>query len=189
MDASIRCTLCLVLVFSSCAQAELRFTCQSQEYELDGVKLRQLVFTDAGKRVIYTPPRGWQYFGDEDRLRLSPPSPQPGEGVISRTKLVQPQTFDDATIKRLTDEVVASLPGGARRVGVVSQEKNPLQIERKDTFLVVVKFELYGVPQSRSVMFLNRDAEQLRFQFTSPETSFAKLNKQFFISQFSWQNL
>jgi hypothetical protein len=62
-------------------------------------------------------------------------------------------------------------------------------IEGKPTFLVIINFELYGTPQSRSVMFLNREGEQLRFQLTCPQTKFAELQKQFFGSQFSWQNL
>jgi hypothetical protein len=188
MVSTIR-TLLLYLTFAGCAHAELRFTFQVQETDLDGIKLRQLVFSDGLKQVSYAPPRGWQYFGGDDRLRLLPPAGQPGEAVISRTKLVQPQVFDDATIKRLTDEVVASVPGGAKRVSVILREKNRLLIDQKETLLVVVNFELYGTPQSRSVMFLNRPGEQIQFQLTCPETKFAELQKQFLGSQFSWQNL
>ncbi len=181
--------IALLLLSLSCAQAELRFTFRLQETELDGVKLRQLVFSDGNKAVTYAPPRGWQYFADEDRLRLSPPAGQPGEAVITKLKLPQPQAFDDSTMKRLTEEVIASAPSGARRVTIVSQQKNPVLIEGKPTFLVIINFELYGTSQSRSVMFLNREGEQLRFQLTCPQTKFADLQKQFFGSQFSWQNL
>jgi hypothetical protein len=188
MVSSVR--LILLLVLSACtARGELHFTFQLQEVELDGVKLRQLVFSDGGKRVSYGPPRGWQYFGDEDRLRLLPPTGQAGEAIVTKIKLPQPQSFDDATMKRLTEQVVASAPAGAGRVTVLSQEKNPLLIERKETFLVVINFGLYGTPQTRSVMFLNRDAEQIRFQLTCPQAKFTQLQKQFFGSHFSWQNL
>lgn len=188
MVSAVRFIL-LFLVFVSSAQAELRFTFQLQETDLDGIKLRQLVFSDAGKRVCYAPPRGWQYFGDDDRLRLIPPAGQPGEALITRMKLPQPQVFDDATMKRLTDEVVASVPGGAKHVSVVRLEKNPLLIEQKETFLVIINFELYGTPQMRSMMFLNRTGEQIRFELTCPQAKFNELQKQFFGSQFSWQNL
>jgi hypothetical protein len=188
MVPAIRVVL-LHLLLVGCVQAELRFTFQLQETDLDGVKLRQLVFLDGDKQVKYAPPRGWQYFGGEDQLRLLPPAGQPGEAVISRTKLTQPQVFDNATAKRLTDEVIASLPNGAKRVSVVLLEKNRLLIEQKETFLIVLNFELYGTPQGRSVMFLNREDEQIRFQLTCPQKNFTDLQKQFLGSQFSWQNL
>jgi hypothetical protein len=92
-------------------------------------------------------------------------------------------------MKRLAEEVMTSAPAGAKRVTLVSQEKNSVQIERKETFLVIINFELYGIPQARSVMFLNRGTEQIRFQLTCPQATFAKLQKQFFGSHFTWQNL
>lgn len=188
MVSSVRLVLPLLL-FGICAKADVHFTFQSHDSELDGVKLHQLVFQADGKQVFYEPPRGWQYFGQEDRLRLVPPPGQQGEAFVSSRPLPQPQSFDEPTMKRLAEEVIASTPAGAKRVTLVSQEKNSVQIERKETFLVVINFELYGTPQARSVMFLNRDTEQLRFQLTCPQANFAKLQKQFFASHFSWQNL
>jgi hypothetical protein len=178
-----------LLLAASCARAELHFTFQSQDSDLDGVKLHQLVFSDGDRQVKYAPPRDWQYFGDENRLRLVPPRGQTGEATVTRTKLQQPQKFDEVTMKRLAEEVIASAPPGARRVSMVSQEKDHLLIEGKETFLVVVKFELYGMTQMRSVMFLNRETDQIRFQLTCPEPSFAQLEKQFLASHFTWQNL
>jgi hypothetical protein len=188
MVSSVR-SLFLLLLLATSARAELHFNFRLQETELDGIKLSQLAFSDGGKLVTYGPPRGWQYFGADDRLRLLPPAGQAGEALITRTKLSQPQAFDEPTMKRLTDEVVASIPTGAKRIMVVSQQKNPLLIDRRETYLVIVNFESYGTPQARSVLFLNREGEQLQFQLTCPLTKFAELQKQFFGSQFSWQNL
>ena len=188
MVSPVRFVLPLLLA-TTCARAELHFTFQTQESDLDGVRLRQLVFSDGNRQVKYAPPRGWQYFGDDNSLRLLPPPGKAGEATVTRTKLQQPQKFDDVTMKRLAEEVIASAPPGAKRVSLVSEEKNHLLIEGKETFLVVVKFELYGTSQMRSVMFLNRETDQLRFQLTCPETSFAQLQKQFLASQFTWQNL
>jgi hypothetical protein len=188
MVPSIRLITLLVLLAGS-ARAELHFNFQIHETDQDGVKLRQLFFLDGDKTVSYGPPRGWQFFGAEDRLRQLPPAGQPGEALVIRTKLLQPQTFDEATMKRLTDMVVAGAPAGARQVTVVSQEKNPMLIEGKETYLVVFNFELYGIPQARSVMFLDRTGEQIQFQLTCPKAKFADLQKQFFGSHFTWQNL
>ena len=92
-------------------------------------------------------------------------------------------------MKKLSDEAIASVPGAATHAVLVSQQKNPLLIESKETFLVIINYDCYGTPYARSVMFLNRKREQLRFQLTSPRWSFAPLQKEFLGSQFSWQNL
>jgi hypothetical protein len=98
--------------------------------------------------------------------------------------------FDEAGMKRLTDEVVAALPPGARKMSIVSQAKDPVIIEGKGTYLCVVEYEQASVLWSRSVLFLNRSAsEQLQFQLTSRRGDFASLEKAFQASQFSWQNL
>src|SRR3954471_12864753 len=92
-----------LLLAATCARAELHFTFQSQESDLDGVKLHQLVFSDGDGQLKYAPPRDWQYFGDENSLRLLPPRGQSGEATVTRTKLQQPQKFDEVTMKRLAE--------------------------------------------------------------------------------------
>lgn len=104
------------------------------------------------------------------------------EGGITRKKVDAVTPFDEAGIKLLTDEVIGGLPPGSRKVSIVSQVKDPVIIERKDTYLFVL--------WSQSVLFLYRSAtEQMRFQFTSRKADFAKLESAFQASQFSWQNL
>jgi hypothetical protein len=71
---------------------------------------------------------------------------------------------------------------------IVLQQKNVVIIERKETFLIIMKYEFYGEPQQRSVLFVNRKNEQLRFQLTCPESNFARLQKVFLATHFSWQN-
>lgn len=178
-----------IVLFASSAVADLQLTPEVAEYDLDGAKLQHFVFPDSEKRVTYTPPRGWHYSGGGDRLQLQPPRNPDALGIISVTKLPEPQVLDEATMKKLSDEAVASVPGAATHVVIVSQQKNPLLIERKETFLVVINYECYGTLYARSVMFLNRKHEQVRFQLTSSQLSFAPLQKEFFGSQFSWQNL
>jgi hypothetical protein len=190
MVPTVRVKLVLsVVLFASSAIADLQLTPEVTEYNLDGVRLRQLVFADSEQRVTYTPPRGWHHSGSGDGLQLQPPRNPDAQAFISVTKLTEPQVLDESTMKRLSDEVIASLPGAATHAVIVSQQKNPLLIERKETFLVIINYDCYGTSYARSVMFLNRKREQLRFQLTSPRLSFAPLQKEFLGSQFSWQNL
>ncbi|MEP7014167.1 MAG: hypothetical protein ABI925_01885 [Verrucomicrobiota bacterium] len=180
--------LCVVL-FGSFARADLQLTPEVAEYELDGAKLSHLVFPDGSQRVNYTPPHGWQYVGDNSRFILHPKSDLGAEAIINTVKLPQPQIFDESTMKRLSDEVIASLPSAATHVTIASQQKNPVVIENKETFLIIVNYDCYGTLYARSVMFLNRRGEQMRFQLTSSLRNFAQLQKQFLSSHFSWQNL
>ena len=177
-------------LLASPAVADLQLVPRSVDYVLDGIKLSQLAFSDgSGKEVTYAPPTGWECSGSATKLTLHPANKPQAEGTISRRPIAEPAAFDEATMKKLTDEIVASAPPGSTDVTVVSQEKNPLMIERKETYLVVIAYKFYGGNYKRSVMFLNRGKEQLRFEFVSLERDFPELERAFLGSQYSWQNL
>jgi hypothetical protein len=186
----MRKVLLVLLCLSGAARAELLFNPSTGIYELDGFKFERLVVYDGSHKITYSPPAGWRYSGQDDRLKLWPPHIAEAEALITRRNLAEVTPFDEAGIKRLTDEVIAALPPGARQVNIVSQVKDPVIIEHKGTYLCVVEYEHSSVFWSRSVMFLNRSAaEQLQFQLTSRRADFSKLEKDFQTSQFSWQNL
>jgi hypothetical protein len=171
------------------ARADFDLTPKLSEYELDGVKFKQLAFSDGSETVTYAPPRGWDYSGSAAQLILRPPSKSQAEAKITKVILSGPASFEEETIKKLVQEVMASVPNGSTEIQLVSQERNPLIIERKETFLVVLSYNLYGGAYSRSILFLNRGKEQIRFQLTSRQSDFKELQKAFLASQYSWQNL
>ena len=180
----------LVLVVT--ARADLQLTPRILQYEADGVKLEHLAFSDGGaKEITYSPPRGWDYSGSANQLILHPPNTSQAEAIIFKVKLPlsQPASFDDETVKRLVDEALASVPRGSTNVQLVTQEKNPLMIEHKETLLVTLTYTFYGQNYNRSILFLNRGKEQIRFQLTCARSDFRELHKAFLGSQFSWYNL
>lgn len=179
----------VLVLWASSACADLRLVPAAEQYELDGVKLDHLVFSDGGQRITYTPPRGWQYSVRGDQFLLHPSNQSGAEAIISLTKLARPEVFDDAATKQLSEAVITSLPSAARHVSIVLQQKNPLLIESKETFLVVIHYDCNGLEYARSVMFLNRKNEQLRFQLTCLRWNFSQAQTEFFQSHFSWQNL
>jgi hypothetical protein len=187
MGDAIRISAILISL-AGLAFADIDFTPRVQEYDLDGVKLSQLVFADGNQNVTYAPPRKWEYSGGGNRLVLHP-SESPAEAVITTTKLARPEALDDSVTKRLRDDVLASVPSGATNITLVSQQLNPLLIERKETFRVVVSYDCFGESFARSVMFLNRQNEQVRFQLTCARRLFERLEKAFESSHYSWQNL
>ena len=184
----------LILALVGCllvtsARANFDLTPKLSEYELDGVTFKQLEFSDGSKIATYAPPRGWNYSGSAAQLILHPPTKSQAEAKITKVALFQPASFDEETNKKLVQEVMASVPNGSTEIQLVSQEKNPVIIERKETILVVLSYNFYGGAYSRSILFLNRGNEQIRFQLTSTQADFKELQKAFLGSQYSWQNL
>ena len=171
------------------ARAELDLTPKLSEYELDGVKFKQLAFSDGSKIVTYAPPRGWDYSGSATQSTLRPPGKSQAEATIKKVALSQPASFDEGTAKRLVQEAIASVPPSSTDIQLVSQEKNPLMIERKETFLVTLSYNLHGAAYNRSILFLNRGREQIQFQLSCRRADFRELQAAFLDSQHSWQNL
>jgi hypothetical protein len=186
-----RCSLIPVLfvALAVSVRAELQLNPRPDEYELDGTKLKQLAFSDGDKKVTYAPPRGWDCSGSGSQLTLHPPKRAQAEAIVTKIGLPKPGTLDDQSQKKLVEEALASLPKGSTDIQLVSQEKNPLQIDRKETFLAVVSYSFYGESYGRSILFLNRGNEQIRFQLTSRQSDFKDLHKAFLGSQYSWQGL
>jgi hypothetical protein len=171
------------------ARAELDLTPKPSEYELDGVKFKQLAFSDGSKIVTYAPPRGWDYSGSATQLTLRPPGKTEAEAKITKVALSQPASFDEETVNKLVQKAIASVPPGATNIQLVSQEKNPLKIERKETFLVTLSYSFYGNAYQRSILLLNRGTEQIQFQLDCRQVDFRELQTAFLGSQHSWQNL
>lgn len=171
------------------AQAGLQLAPKLSEYKADGATFKRLEFSDDGKTVTYESPRGWEYAGTATQLTLRPPNKAQAEATITRVPLPQPGNLDDESLKKLVNEAVAQVPKGSENISVVSQEKNLVMIERKETFLVTLGYTFYGQKYGRSILFLNRGNEQMRFQLTCPEADFKGLHAAFLRSQYTWRNL
>jgi|ERR1700730_522169 hypothetical protein len=171
------------------AQAELQLFPRVDEYELDGAKLKQLAFFDGDQKVTYQSPRAWDYSGTATQLTLHPPNKPQAEATITRILRSDQSQFDDETLRKLVAEAVALVPKGSSNVAVDSQEKAPLRIGRRETFLVVLSYSLFGNNYNRSILFVNRGGEQIRCQLTCRSADFKELQKAFLSSQYSWRNL
>jgi hypothetical protein len=171
------------------ARAELQLNPEIAEYDLDGMKFKQLAFPDGDKRATYQPPPKWEYYGSDNQLTLHPPAKLQAEATVTRISAGEPSSFDDESIKRLTAAALALLPKESTGVTVLSREKNPFKISGRETFQVVLSYKLLGQTFRRSVLFLNRDRDQLRFQLVAREADFNELQSAFRSSLCSWQNL
>jgi hypothetical protein len=177
------------LLLTDIAKTELVLTPTVDEYVLDGAKLKQLAFFDGGQKVTYQSPRGWDYSGSATQLTLHPPNKTQAEATIVRVSRSEQTQFDDETLKKLVAEAIAMAPKGSTNVVVDSQQKAPLRIGNRETFLLVLSYSLLGNNYNRSILFINRGGEQVRCQLTCRSVDFKELQKTFLGSQYSWRNL
>jgi hypothetical protein len=178
----------LILVVS--ARADLNLTPKLVAFDGEGITFQHLVFSDGSRdEITYQQPDGWQYSGSATKLTLHPPNKAQAEGTITRVSLSQPVTFDEETMKQLVKQALAAVHDDSTDLTLVSQEKNPVKIGGKETFLVIISYMFYGERFERSIMFLNRDSEQICFQFVSRAADFEDLQRVFLGSQFTWYNL
>ena len=176
-------------LFFNSARADLELMPSISQYELDGAKFKQLAFFDGDQVATYQSPRGWHYSGSLTQLTLHPPDKTEAEATITRIPLSEAGKFDEESTKKLVAGTIAAVPKGSEDVTVISQEKNPLLINRKETFLVVLGYNFSSRAYKRSILFLNRGNEQIRFQLNCRGNDFSDLQKAFLGSQYSWHNL
>jgi hypothetical protein len=161
----------IVLVAVASSRADLQLAPRIVDYQMEQMTFKQLAFSDGSpKDITYSPPDGWDYSGSAAQLTLHPPNKSQAEAIVFKVPLSGPAGFDEATVKKLVDEAIASVPAGG-------------------THVVILSYQFYNEPRNRSILFLNRGKEQIRFQLTSRQADFQELQKAFLGSQYSWQNL
>jgi hypothetical protein len=177
------------LFLTGAARAELHLNPRPATYEVDGVKLSKVIFTDGNNEITYVPPRGWECTGSSSELMLRPKDKCQAEAIITKLPLPQESVFDETTTKNLIKEAMDSIPPASSNVQLTGQNLNPVLINKKETFLVTMSYTLYGDTYGRSVMYMNRGKERIRFQLVSRLSDFKELQHAFQQSHFTWQNL
>jgi hypothetical protein len=180
----------LLLVLITCAASapgSIDFSPVTGERILDGIKFQQLIFKEKDHRIIYEQPRGWSYSGNGASIVFTPPGTTQAQATIEQSPLRQAQGFDEETMKSLQEQVLTSVSADNQNAKLISVEKNPIMVNRNETFEVIVSYESAGTEYQRSVLFLNLPDTQLRFRVTSRKQDFEKLHKAFRGSICSWQ--
>jgi hypothetical protein len=177
-----------ILCFAAAARAEeINLTPVRSVRELDGIKFQQLEFTEGEKKITYEPPRDWTVAGDGSRIKFTPVKISQAQAGIEQSPLSAPQNFDEATMKLLQQQALASVPSNSQAVSLTSEEKNPLMINQHETYEVIIGYESFGRAYQLSVLYLNLPDTQLRFRCVALRGDFEKIHKAFRDSLFSWQ--
>jgi hypothetical protein len=176
--------LLLAVLTSSTSNAAIDFTAEAGERNLEGITFKQLIFRDKERRITYEQPKGWSYSGDSKGLRLTPPNVAQAHAEIDQAPLPAPQPIDEAALR---DQAMRTIPPGSQRATVVEEERNPLRINRHDTYGVTINYVLHEQEYTANVLFANLEETQLRFRIVARKQEFEKLWRAFRGSLFSLQ--
>jgi hypothetical protein len=187
--ALVLLTLGLFLV-SARADSSLDLSPQLQPFELEGIKMWQLTFSNGtSKKAIYQPPQGWKYSGGRDSLELQPASMAQARAVIAKLPPAMHLAFDEEGRKQLRERAIAALPQGSQQAKITSDELNPLQIDGQQTYLIEISYLFFGQKFACYSLVLDRKPEAMSFRLTSLEADYGQLRDAFQRSLFTWQNL
>jgi hypothetical protein len=176
-----------LLAVHGTALAVVNFTPLEVEQSLDGIKFKQLLFDQEGKKIAYQPPRNWTYTGSPGRLRLTPPSFSQAFAEIDQVPLAAPQKFDKETWELLQQKTLSAVPPNSQHIALVAEEKNPLVVAMHETYEVTVSFDVSGQEFVMSVLYLNLPDTQLRFRVVAHKADFERAHTAFRGSIYSWQ--
>lgn len=180
-------TLGLIACFASRVWATIDFTPTTGERNLEGIVFKQLIFHEDGHAITYEPPRGWTYFGNGTRFRLTPADFGQAQAEITQAALVEPQIFDESTKKNLQTQVLAAVPQGGQNILVIPESGDSLNINGQATFVVTVGYTQFGQDYRLSAMFMNHAKTQLQFRVIAKKKDFDQVNRLFRGSLFSLQ--
>ena len=182
----------LVSCLVSPAGAQLNLTATRVELVREGIIFQQITFKDGERSVAMDLPPGWIARSSAARLQLSPPELPFSEAVIEVRPLDAPQPpWDEPALKALTQQVFANIPPGSFGAKVVAEQHNTVVLAgTHPSFEVVVAYQAMGKPFKRSVIIINRPADQLACRFTAPEADFDRVVPIFHgaVRSMSWQN-
>jgi hypothetical protein len=178
--------LCVVAMAAQ-ASAGIDFTPTVTRYSNEGAEFTNVSFKDDKRTISVILPRLWTCHGDASRLQITPPDQSFAEGIIQAipTKGVLP--FNEANLKALEQQALATLPPGSQGVSLVSQQESPVGLNQGQSYEFVVSYQTLGKTFQRSVIFVSCPDQQLVFRFTAPKSEFDKLNRSFRQTIYSWQ--
>jgi hypothetical protein len=178
-----------ILLLSRIACAQVDLTPVPSTYELDGVKMSNVLFRNGREQITYCPPQDWRLSGGGTRLTLVPPA-APNADAQVEVKALPTLPFDEANLKKYVDNAKLSIPRESRNVEMLGAKVNPLKICGHDTLAIELTFDAFGVGFRTHQLYLNgNEGQQWVFRFTAPAAAFEKNFEPFRVSLYSLTGL
>lgn len=168
---------------------EIDFTPLRGFFELDGVRMPQVIFAGTGGNVTWSPPKGWQVARDGARAMLRPPTGMQASGAIGSFPDKPPTTADRVNQEVFVKRALATLPAFAVQPSMEQVEYNPLRMSGRATVEVMLSYSANSFRYTSSVLFVPRETDCIVIEFCSRQQDFEILHRQLVGSLHSAQGL
>jgi hypothetical protein len=176
----------MLVAFAVSARGRIDLTPSASEYTAEGITFKQLSFRDGKRRIMYELPRQWGYRSDGTSLQLMPPKSGRADASIQVADLSKSQPFDEKLFAALREQSVQAAPPGALNVTLLTEEVNPVRLERGDAYAVTISYQTLGETFVRSTLYVNLSDAQLTFRLTARKAEFETFQRAFRSSILSW---
>ncbi len=176
-----------LLVFDACAG--LDFTPVESFYEVEGLRAPNVTFRDGGKDITYTPPAHWILCGRGKIITLTPPNTVQAGAIVQAITARNTPPATAENLKAYGALALELVPREAVNVEVVETVMCPLRISGRPLAEATLNYVFFGQQFRMNVLFMPREKEQLRMQFSSRVADFPPLLKAFRASLYSLQGL
>jgi hypothetical protein len=180
--------LALLTVASAHAQIDLAPT--KSFYEIEGIRIPNISFRNGARKVSYTPPADWVLSGSGSQLTLTPrDSVQASATIVTESARAPVPPAAAENIKVYRELAVGLAPREATKIEVIEAVVCPMRISGQSMVEVTLTYTFFGQLFRMNVLFMARDQEQVRFQFTARIGDYPPLFQAFRRSLFSMQGL
>lgn len=168
------------------ARAAIELPPVPHEATEEGFTYKQLLFKDGKRQVVYQMPPQWTYRPREGGAQLVPPNAEFVEALILAAPRPALNPLDEKGMEEAKQELVHNLPQGSQLVSIVSEERNPVLLNNKPSYEVIVTYQLMGEKFVRSALLTNFTDMQVSFRLTARKIDFERLHQAFRLSILSW---
>jgi hypothetical protein len=175
------------LISDACAEIDL--TPVDSFYEVEGIRVPNVTFRDGAKDITYTPPPRWVLCGLRKSITLTPPNTVQAGAIVRAIAAKNAPLATPENLKAYADLALELVPREAANVEVVETIICPLRISGRPLVEATLNYVFFGQQFRMNVLFLLRDKEQIRFQFSSRSADFPPLLRAFRASLYSMQGL
>ncbi len=180
----------LALLGVGAASAQIDLTPKESFYTVEGIRVPNVTFKNGTKEFTYSPPANWLLSGGGNKLTVAPlDGVQAGATIEVQTAHGPVPAATAENIKTYSDIAASLVPREASKVEVVEAIVCPMRISGKAMIEVTLTYTFFGQLFRANVLFMPRERETLRFQFSSRATDYPALAKNFRSSLFSVQGL
>jgi len=171
-------------------RAQIDLTPKESFYTVEGIQVPNVTFKNGTNAITYTPPSNWLLSGGGSKLTMAPrDGVQSGATIEVQTAHGPVPAAAPENVKVYSDMAVGLVPREASKVEVVEAIVSSMRISGKPMIDVTLTYTFFGQPFRMNVLFMPRERETLRFQFSSRVGDYPVLAKDFRSSLFSIQGL